>query len=157
MAVYRAFAVCLACLPCAAGFSPRLTLYHGNTALWHHGKTYQLGRLIFGSNIVSRARQLRDVRFSPLYTHQHSRFMAAARLVQPASRYSRKQIRRNRPHVTPRTFFAREMYIIYAGGQRGSERPLIGLAAWLTNYIHIGFDSNKIYAWQVHISMLYLH
>ena len=57
--------------------------------------------------------------------------MEAARLVQLALRYSRKQIRRNRHHVTPRTFFAREMYIIYAGGKRGSERPLIGLAAWL--------------------------
>ena len=57
--------------------------------------------------------------------------MAAARLVQPASRYLRKQIRRNRPYVTPRTFFAREMYIIYAGGQHGLYRPLIGLAAWL--------------------------
>ena len=87
--------------------------------------------MIFDSNIVPRARQLRDVHFSPLYTYQHSRFVAAARLVQPALRYSSKQIRRNRPHVTPRTFFAREMHIIYAGGQRGSERPLIGLAAWL--------------------------
>ena len=57
--------------------------------------------------------------------------MATARLVQFVSRYSSKQIRRNRPHVTPRTFFAREMYIIYAGGQRGSEQPLTGLAAWL--------------------------
>ena len=57
--------------------------------------------------------------------------MAATLLVQLALRYSRKQIRRNRPHVTPRTFFAREMYIIYASGKRGSERPLIGLAAWL--------------------------
>ena len=72
--------------------------------------------------------------------------MAAARLVQLASRYSRKRIRRNRPPVRPRAFFAREMYIIYAGGQRGSDRPLTGLAAWLTNYIHIGFDSNQIYA-----------
>ena len=57
--------------------------------------------------------------------------MAATRPVQPTLRYSRKQIRRNSPHVTPRTFFAREMYIIYAGGKRGSERPLIGLEAWL--------------------------
>ena len=57
--------------------------------------------------------------------------MAAARIVQLVSRYSSKQIRRNRPHVTPRAFFAREMYIIYAGGKRGSERPLIGLEAWL--------------------------
>ena len=72
----------------------------------------------------------------------------AARLVQPALRYSSKQIRRNRPHVTPRAFFAREMYIIYAGGQRGSERPLTGLAEWLVfgAYIHIWFDPNKIYA-----------
>ena len=45
--------------------------------------------------------------------------MAAARLVQLA--------------LTLRLarFSPREMYIIYAGGQRGSERPLIGLAAWL--------------------------
>ena len=57
--------------------------------------------------------------------------MAAARLAQLASRYLSKQIRRNRSHVTPRSFFAREMYIIYAGDQHGSERPLIGLAAWL--------------------------
>ena len=57
--------------------------------------------------------------------------MAAARLVQLALRYSRKQIRRNRPYVTPRAFFAREMYIIYAGDQYSSERLLIGLAAWL--------------------------
>ena len=32
MAVYGDFAVCLACLPCAAGFLSRLALYHGNTA-----------------------------------------------------------------------------------------------------------------------------
>ena len=72
----------------------------------------------------------------------------ADRLVQPFLRYSRKQIRRNRPHVTPRTFFAREMHIIYAGGQHGSERPLIGLAAWLVfwAYIYIGFGPNKIYS-----------
>ena len=57
--------------------------------------------------------------------------MEAVRLVQLASHYSRKQIRRDAPHVRPRAFFAREMYIIYAGGQRGSERPLTGLAAWL--------------------------
>lgn len=47
----------------------------------------------------------------------------AARLIQLALRYSRKQIRRDSLHVTPRTFFAREMYIIYAGGQRCLERP----------------------------------
>ena len=57
--------------------------------------------------------------------------MEAVRLVQLASHYSRKQIRRDAPHVRPRAFFSREMYIIYAGGQRGSERPLTGLAAWL--------------------------
>lgn len=45
----------------------------------------------------------------------------ATRLVQLASRYSRKQIRRDGPHVTPRALFAREMHIIYAGGQRGLE------------------------------------
>ena len=67
--------------------------------------------------------------FFAAYTYQHSRFVAATRPVQLASCYSRKQICRNRPHVTPRTFFAREMYIIYAGGKRGSERPLTGLAA----------------------------
>lgn len=84
-----------------------------------------------GSNIVSRARQLRVVRFSPLYTYQHSRFVVEDRLVQPVLRYSCKQIRRDSLRVTPRAFFVREMHIIYAGGQRGLERPLTDLAAWL--------------------------
>ena len=57
--------------------------------------------------------------------------MEAARLVQLALRYSRKQIRRNRLRVTPRAFSPREMYIIYAGGQHRLERTLIGLAVWL--------------------------
>ena len=57
--------------------------------------------------------------------------MAATRPAQLSSHYSRKQIRRDAPHVRPRAFFAREMYIIYAGGQLGSERPLTGLAEWL--------------------------
>nr|DAO69373.1 MAG TPA: hypothetical protein [Caudoviricetes sp.] len=87
--------------------------------------------MIFGVNIVSRARQLRAVRFSPLYTYQHSRFVAASRPVQLTLRYSRKQIRRYGLHVTPRMFFAREMHIIYAGGQRGLERLSTGLATRL--------------------------
>ena len=33
----RGFAVCLACLPCAAGFSPRLSLYHGNMTTFTSG------------------------------------------------------------------------------------------------------------------------
>ena len=37
MAVYVAFAVCLACLPCAAGFLSRLVLYHGNMTTFTSG------------------------------------------------------------------------------------------------------------------------
>ena len=37
MAVYRAFAVCLACLPCAAGILPRLVLYHGHMTTFTRG------------------------------------------------------------------------------------------------------------------------
>ena len=70
--------------------------------------------------------------------------MAAARLVQLASRYSRKQIRRNRPHVRPRAFFAREMHIIYAGGQHGSERTLTGLAARLVFGLISTYGSTQI-------------
>ena len=68
----------------------------------------------------------------------------ATRPVQLASRYSSKQIRRNRPHVTPRTFFASEMYIIYAGDQHGSERPLTGLAAWLVFGLMYTYGSTQI-------------
>ena len=37
MAVYGDFAVCLACLPCAAGILSRLVLYHGNMATFTSG------------------------------------------------------------------------------------------------------------------------
>ena len=42
MAVYVAFAVCLACLPCAAGFSPRLVLYHGNMTTFTSGMNIRM-------------------------------------------------------------------------------------------------------------------
>ena len=68
----------------------------------------------------------------------------ATRPVQLALRYSRKQIRRNRPHVTPRAFFAREMHIIYAGGQHSSEWPLTGLAAWIVFGLMSTYGSTQI-------------
>lgn len=37
MAVYGAFAACLACLPCAAGILSRLALYHGNMTTFTSG------------------------------------------------------------------------------------------------------------------------
>lgn len=37
MAVYGVFAACLACMPCAAGFSPRPALYCGNMTTFTSG------------------------------------------------------------------------------------------------------------------------
>ena len=136
MAVYRAFAACLACLPCAAGILSCLVLYHGNMITFTSGVNIHMS---IHFTMVTRQRN------SMIKPTNFVGWFSAATLFRARVNYGTFVFRRyipinivglwkqlglsSSPHVTPRTFFAREMYIIYAGGQRGSERSLTGLAA----------------------------
>ena len=60
MAVYVAFAVCLACLPCAAGILSRLALYYGNMT------TFTSGVNIHMSIHFTMVTRQRDIMIKPI-------------------------------------------------------------------------------------------
>ena len=60
MAVYVDFAVCLACLPCAAGILSRLVIYHGNMI------TFTGGVNIHMSIHFTMATRQRDIMVKPI-------------------------------------------------------------------------------------------